>query len=110
MQFTRCKSSTDWIDAIAASSRSAISRLVVSSCRERAVSPSSAAASCVRSMPSACSWAASALLAAVGLAPPLDRGIERVERERQTLHRSVDCALLRHRLDPHQKTLAAADV
>ena len=35
-----------------------------------------------------------ALLAAVGLAPPLDRGIERIERQRQALHRIVDCALL----------------
>src|SRR5215467_11071279 len=53
-----CTSSTDWIVAIALSSRSAISRLVVSSRRERAVSPSSAAASRVRSTPSACTWAA----------------------------------------------------
>ena len=44
---------------MAASSRSAISRLVDSSRRERAASPSSAAASRVRSTPSAWSWLAS---------------------------------------------------
>ena len=35
------------------------------------------------------------LLAAVGLAPALDRGVERVERQRQTLHRLIDRALRR---------------
>src|ERR1700688_1189099 len=50
------------------------------------------------------------LLVAVGLAPALDRGIERVERKRQTLYRAVDCTLVRHRLRPHSKTLAATNV
>jgi len=50
------------------------------------------------------------LLAAVGLAPALDRGIEPVERKRQTLHRCIDRALVRHRRDPHSKTLAGAKI
>ncbi len=50
------------------------------------------------------------LLAAVGLAPALDRGIEPVERKRQTLDRCIDRALLGHRHDPHSKTLAAANI
>src|SRR5665647_79247 len=37
------------------------------------------------------------LLAAIGLAPPLDGGIERVERQRQTFDRGIDRALLCHR-------------
>src|SRR5260221_9696654 len=45
------------MEAIAASNRSPISRFVVSSRRERAVSPSNAAASRVRSTPSAWTWA-----------------------------------------------------
>ena len=50
------------------------------------------------------------LLVAVGFAPALDRGIERVERQRQTLHRGIDCALLGHRLPPHAKNLAEAKI
>ena len=37
-----------------------------------------------------------ALFVAVGLLSAFDRGIERVECERQTLDRGVDCALLGH--------------
>ena len=55
------------------------------------------------------------LLVAVGRAPALDRGIERVERVRQTFHRHIDCALLTHRqsaiaLLRYPKTPAAANV
>ena len=62
--------------------------------RERAVSPSSAAASRVRSTPSACTCAPSASSLRSDFAPPLDRGIERVERQREPLHGRVDGALI----------------
>ena len=91
-----CASSTDWIEAMAASSRPAISRLVLSSLRERAVSPSSAAASRVRSRPSACTWSASASSLRSACVPALDRGVERIERQRQALDRRIDCTLVGH--------------
>ena len=47
------------------------------------------------------------LLVAVGLPPPLDRGIERVERHRQTFDRDIDCALFRHGCP---KNLASAKI
>src|ERR1019366_281041 len=50
------------------------------------------------------------LPAAVGLAPALDRGIERVERQRQTLHCAIDRALVGHRLHPRLKILAGAKI
>jgi hypothetical protein len=50
------------------------------------------------------------VLAAIGFAPTLDRGIEPVERKRQTLHRRIDLALLCHRHFPHLKTLAEAKI
>src|SRR6478672_9094501 len=98
-----CTSSTDWIVAIALSSRSAISRLVVSSRRDRAVSPSSAAARRVQ-------LRGETLFVAVSLLSPFDSGIKRVQRERETLDRGIDCALLRHRLWPTPKTCAAAAI
>src|SRR5690242_7668132 len=36
-------------------------------------------------------------LVPVRLLAPFDRSVERVERERQTLDRGIDCAFLRHR-------------
>ena len=92
---TRSSPAPIWIDAIAVSSRSAISRLVASSRRERAVSPSSAAAKRVRSTPSL-HLGGETLFVAVSVLSPFNRGIERVERERQTPDGSIDCALLRH--------------
>jgi hypothetical protein len=43
------------------------------------------------------------------LLAPLYRSIERVERERQTFDRGIDCAFLAHRLT-RTKTLVAADI
>jgi len=50
------------------------------------------------------------ILAAVGLAPAFDRGIERIERKRQTFDSHIDAALLVYRHHTHLKTLAAANV
>src|SRR5665811_2520633 len=50
------------------------------------------------------------LLAAVGLASALDRGIKRIQRQRQTLHRAIDRALVGHRHHPRSKTLAGAKI
>jgi hypothetical protein len=43
------------------------------------------------------------------LLAPLYRSIERVERERQTFDRGIDCAFLAHSLT-RTKTLVAADI
>src|SRR5581483_5571634 len=46
---------------------------------------------------------------AISLLAPFDRGIKRVERERQTLDRGIDCAFLAHG-PTRTKTLVAADI
>jgi hypothetical protein len=89
-------SRTDWIVAIAVSSRSAISRLVVSS-RRRA----RGLAVQIGGKPRAIHAERLHLgrkrsLAAIGLAPALDGGIKPIEGLRQTLDRGIDCALLVH--------------
>src|SRR5664280_1435617 len=49
-------------------------------------------------------------LAVAGLQPALDRGIKRIQRQRQTLHRAIDRALVGHRHHPRSKTLAGAKI
>ena len=103
-------SNTDWMLAIAASSRCcdlAVGRFQPARARgfavERGGEPGAVDAERME-------LARQPFLAAVGLAPSLDRGVERVQRERQTLDRLIDRALVGHRLHPRSKTLAGAKI
>ena len=72
---------------------------MVSSARARAAAASSSEASRERSVAERMQLGGERLLAAVGLAPPLDRRLQRVERERKTLAGGVDGARLGHSTD-----------